>query len=320
MTNRQQLEKFHQQLIAIELAGFCIRSQLLPSTEEPRAHGQSEASILKTRLEQLVSEVGERHGSELMQLLSAQSAMTRTYISSFQHWLDNQEKIASLEHLLSEDELRFHAKQGLSCTWLHLVIFAILGVLALSTVWGLSLYGIQGLVEQLRVNPPWALKSLLTIQPYFGWILAGLVVGLLIVGWLVSRRVNFGRSQGDALQALYHAQLAGQRITQLRTSQAADTGEATFESSSPSTSDSPLLRWAVDVAPKQGLDAKNVLGLTQRLYLWMSHDRCQRASISGPRLASAVVGGAIALSAGLLLFYPLIQLLQIVIDTSGLSR
>jgi hypothetical protein len=318
MSSQQQLQKFHQHLIAIELAGFRISSQLLQNSEKPEANGQSEAEMLQMSLEQIAAQVGDHNGDEFMQALQTRPTVTQTYVSSFQQWLDSQERIASLEHLLTEDNLQFTAKQGLSRSWLHLAIFTIFGMLSLTTVWGLSLHGIRDLVEQLRVDPPWALKSLIGLQPYFGWVLAVVAVCILLVGWLLTRRANLAATHGDALQALKRAQLAGLLSAQFASSSPGDSTDAT--STEASTSNSPLLDWVRFEAPKQGLDARNALGLVQRLYMWMSLDRSQRASIDGPKISSAVVGGAIALSAGLLLFYPLIQLLQIVIDTSGLSR
>lgn len=317
MSSRQQLQKFHQHLIAIELAGFHIHSQLLQNFQKPAANGQSEAAMLQMSLEQIASQVGDHNGDEFMRTLQARPAVTRTYYSSFQQWLNSQERIASLEHLLTEDNLQFTAKHGLSRSWLHLAIFTIFGMLSLTTVWGFSLHGIRDLVDQLRVDPPWALKLLIGLQPYFGWVLAVVAACILLVGWRLTRRAKLAATHGDALQALKRAQLAGLLSAQLGSDSTSDSDAA---SADVSTCNSPLLEWVRFELPKQGLDAKNVLGLVQRLYLWMSLDRSQRASIDGPKFSSATVGGIIALSAGLLLFYPLIQLLKVVIDTSGLSR
>jgi hypothetical protein len=318
MSSRQQLQKFHQHLIAIELAGFRISSQLLQNHEKPEAFGQSEAAMLQMSLEQVAAQVGDHNGDEFMQSLQTRPTVTRIYVSSFQQWLDSQERIASLEHLLTEDNLQYTAKQGLSRSWLHLAIFTALGMLSLTTVWGLSLHGIRDLVGQMRIDPPWALKSLLGLQPYFGWVLAVVAACILLVGWRLTRRAKLAVIHGDALQALKRAQLAGLLSAQLGSNSPSDSTDATPTEAS--ALNSPLLDWVRFEAPKQGLDARNVLGLVQRLYLWMSLDRSQRASIDGPKISSATIGGVIALSAGLLLFYPLIQLLRIVIDTSGLSR
>lgn len=319
----KKLDKYHRHLVVLEQSGFRVRRLLLKIEEHPESSaGHSEASILQTRLSQVSQQAGDRSEGELCNWLSDHPALTPTYVSSFHQWLNNNEELSSLEHLLTADELQYSNQCGRSWAWLNIVIYLVLGGVAMTTVLGVSLNGVREMVEQLRIDPPWALQSLVAIQPNFIWVIAVTIVVILVVGWYLSNRMFHGEANRRIQQTLHRAQLADQLCTQ-DTNPSVAGGAVTGGANLPNEAtihQSPLLWWAYRTAPEQGLNVAKTLGLSKRLFQWISRDRSQFSSVSAPKITAATIGGIIALSTGLALFYPLIQLLRTVIETSGLAQ
>jgi hypothetical protein len=310
MSVHQQLEKFHRHLLAIEQAGFDLQSQLLlDSNVDPRPvdTGAEEPSLLAAKLAQVFENIDHKQGQELGLALAGQSGFKPIYSLSFHQWLADEEQISSLEHLLIHHHVERKAQFGLSQTRLLICIHLFFGACALAVVWGSSHQGVREMVDQLGVVPTGLLGSLLNAKLHWAGLVTFVVASVVFIGWLVTRVASN--------RLLEHAKMVEQ------VSSATIVHEDTNAQTSPSQSPArPLLEWALHVAPAAGLDPEKVLKLTKRMCQRIGVEHSTASSARGAWMISTSIGGLIALGTGLLLFYPLAQLLKMVVASQGSMR
>ena len=343
MIDSSQVEKFHKQLIAMQLAGVDVLSQLLYSSSpfKPQLDSVSSntsidawqerlrdfAERLKTPDASIRDSVLPKPGDSTNDVMSLEAQRFEDYQECFRHWVASGEQIQALQYLATTHRANQANAEGTNVTLLYLLIYSSFALIAFLIVVGITLGSVGGLIRHLRLTTVKPLEVLLTLQPFVYWLFAALVIAMLALAAKIarhSRSVRMKKSDKTYrwLALSQRASVAGGLISAAQfESKIADDTEPNLLSAPTSVPSevSPLMNWATSIDGNAQHRTK-VLGLVHRLYLWLSNQRAKRMSQTRPQILGALIGGSLALGVGLLLFYPLVQTLIAVIDSAGSQR
>lgn len=347
MIDSSQVEKFHKQLIAMQLAGVDVLSQLLygsvpfkPQLDSASSNTSIEAwqerlRDFAERLKTPEASTGElilpKPGDSTNEVMSLEAQRFEDYQECFRHWVASGEQIQALQYLATTHRANQANAEGTNVTLLYLLIYSSFALIAFLIVVGITLGSVGGLIRHLRLTTVKPLEVLLTLQPFVYWLFAALVIAMIALAAKIaqhSRSVRMNKSDKTYrwLALSQRASVAGGLISaaQIESKKTNDsepnflTAPNSIPTSVPSES-SPLMNWATSIDGNAQHRTK-VLGLVHRLYLWLSNQRAKRMSQTRPQILGALIGGSLALGVGLLLFYPLVQTLIAVIDSAGSQR
>lgn len=341
MTDNSKIEKFHKHLVAMQLAGVDVLSQLLYGsaplklqldTGSPNTSIEAWQERLRDFAERLKApeastreSVLPKTGDSTNEVTSLEAQRFEDYQECFRHWVASGEQIQSLQYLATTHRANQANTEGTNVTLLYLVIYSSFALIAFLIVVGLTLGSVGGLIRHLRLTTVNPLEVLLTLQPFVYWLFAALVIAMIALAAKISqhgRSIRMKKSD-KTYRWLALSQRASVAVGSISAAQD-DSREAdepnllSAPTSIPSES-SPLMKWATSIDGDFQHRTK-VLGLVHRLYLWLSNQRAKRISQARPQILGALIGGSLALGVGLLLFYPLVQTLIAVINSAGSQR
>lgn len=343
MIDSSQVEKFHKQLIAMQLAGVDVLSQLLYSSSpfNPRLDSVSPNTSIEAWQERLRDfadrlkkpdastrdSVLPKPGDSTNDVMSLEAQRFEDYQECFRHWVASGEQIQALQYLATTHRANQANAEGTNVTLLYLLIYSSFALIAFLIVVGITLGSVGGLIRHLRLTTVKPLEVLLTLQPFVYWLFAALVIAMLALAAKIARHSRSVRMKKSdkTYRWLAHSQrasVAGGLISaaQVESKDADDSKPNLLSAPSTVRSEvSPLMNWATSIDGNAQHRTK-VLGLVHRLYLWLSNQRAKRMSQTRPQILGALIGGSLALGVGLLLFYPLVQTLIAVIDSAGSQR
>ncbi len=329
MIDNSQVEKFHKHLIAMQLAGVDVLSQLVGSSTVFNPNFDDENPIVLTeawreRLRAKAEKLNSCPTDSTNEVKSIESQSFQDYQDCFRHWVASGEQIQALQYLATTHRANQANSEGTKVTLLYLLIYSSFALIAFLIVVGITLSSVGGLIRHLRLTTAKPLELLLALQPFVYWLFAALVIAM--IAWAVkiakhSRSVRMNRSdktyrwlalsqRASGIGGLSSSvQVDSNAIVGPDAEQQTDPASVTLESS-------PLMNWATSI---DGNDQHRtrVLGLVHRLYLWLSNQRAKRMSQTRPQILGSLIGGSLALGVGVLLFYPLVQTLISVIDSAG---
>lgn len=315
MNESELLPKFHQHLLILQQAGFDVASDLLRDFAVPKSGPASPEclGLMQYRLSQLEAIVREKAAAEGLNVQSTilpLDGVQAAYLYAFSQWRDGDQQLSSLEPLIVKHQSLDMSRQGLQQLRLKLFCYLVFGAVALFSVTVVARPAIKNLVDQLRVEPPWLLNSLLSPAPMMvlSVFLLTLAVLLLAGRWIGSS--NFSSSLGHQ-KDLATFELSGQPVPP---SSPVAPPLPKQDSRQPS-----VKAWVND----SHCSEKEILARRQfakNFYAWLNQYQSYRQRRLVPQRLSLVVGGALTLAIGLLLFAPMVQLLMLVINTAGLRR
>ena len=293
--------------LLLQSAGDGLPTTISESSQEPRS------SRLARELACVVRGVREdvRRGSTVEQSLAANACLRPLYLDSWRQWLSSNQSIVALRPLLMRNQLQDAVGHGLRLSYLYALIYFLLASLSLGIVLGIALPRVRDLMDQVGQPPPWGTTMLFKIADGLWWWLSGLGILALAAGVLMirsQRQVATTSRRAPAARWLDLASQAG--------GSAPASPEGSAARASPTLSlPAPLLDWARQAGATPGDRPANQLAA--RLYLWISHTSTARAAVRWPMLVNLLLGGGLALLAGVLLFYPMVEMLLVVVNNSG---
>ncbi len=332
MIDNSQVEKFHKHLIAMQLAGVDVLSQLLGSSTAFNPNFDVENPIVSTeawqeRLRAKAEKLNSRPTDSPDEVKSIESQSFQDYQDCFRHWVASGEQIQALQYLATAHRANQANAEGTKVTLLYLLIYSSFALIAFLIVVGITLGSVGGLIRHLRLTTAKPLEVLLSLQPFVYWLFAALVIAMIALAVKIakhSRSVRMNRSDKTYRWLALSQRASG--IGGLSSSAQGDSN-VTYDSEPTSqtaptfaaSESSPLMNWATSIDGNDQHRTK-VLGLVHRLYLWLSNQRAKRMSQTRPQILGSLIGGSLALGVGILLFYPLVQTLISVIDSAGAQR
>lgn len=343
MIDSSQVEKFHKHLIAMQLVGVDVLSQLFydsapfkPQLDTANINTSIEAwqERLRNFAERLKSTEASKNESILPkpsdstnETLALEARRFEDYQECFRNWVASGEQIQALQYLATTHRANQANAEGTNVTLLYLLIYWSFALITFLIVVGITLGSVGGLIRHLRLTTVKPLEVLLALQPFVWWLFAALVIAIIAIAAKIaqhSRSVRMKKSDKTYrwLALSQRASIVGGMISAAQIeSKEIDASERSpqFAPTSVPSESSPLMKWATSIDGETQHRTK-VLGLVHRLYLWLSNQRAKRVSQTRPQILGALIGGSLALGVGLLLFYPLVQTLIAVIDSAGLQR
>jgi hypothetical protein len=315
MIDHSQLQRFHRHLLILQQCGFDVGSRLLKGLRDSPSLVESTefVGLMQVRLselESLFSTDGQSAADLLSEVESGQhSSVTSEYLSAFRRWQESGEQLSSLEPLVVGHQLAklsIHARRQLQ---LNLVVYLVFGVIALSSITSVALPRMRDIVGQLMVEPPWLLGQLLSPMPIASLtVLVLFLCGVILVsGWIWRKPWSFTAGSERFNSDWRLSRLSGRLATQTASLAVENRSGASF------------LAWASDPGCQPD-EMQRRLTFAERLYNRLSWYQCQESGRRIPQMLSVLVGGLVTLTVGFLLFAPLVQLLRLVVDTSGLGR
>lgn len=313
------LPRFHQHLMILQEAGFDVGSCLFSDVAFPRSSSVSSEylGMMQYRLSQLESTIktqltaGE---NSVDSVLPALAGVKATYLSVFLQWRDGGQQLSSLRPLIVQTRSVKKARQGLRHLWLNLFCYLVFGTVAIISVAVVARPSIKNVVDQLRVEPPWLLSSLLSpAAPIAISVLLAMLALLLLAGrWVWPRMLSLSSRSQEDLSTFKLSGLSSQNFSR---------NDSRTEPLLPreKLSQASVNGWACDSSCDAEESTKRKVFALQ-FYGWLNRYRSHRQRRAFPRAFSIVIGGALTLAIGLLLFAPMVQLLIFVINTAGLGR
>jgi hypothetical protein len=313
------LPRFHQHLMILQEAGFDVESCLFSDVAFPRSSSVSSEylSMMQYRLSQLESTIktqltaGEKSVDSVLPALAGVKA---TYLSVFLQWRDGGQQLSSLRPLIVHTRSVKKAMQGLRHLWLNLFCYLVFGTVAIISVAVVARPSIKNVVDQLRVEPPLLLSSLLSpAAPIAVSILLAMLALLLLSGrWVWPRISSLSSRSREGMSNFKLSELSTQNYSPNDSRTAPPLlGEEMSKMS--------VKGWACDPACNAAESTeRKAFALRFSEWLISYQSRHQRRSV--PRLFSTLIGGALTLAIGLLLFAPMVQFLIFVINSAGLGR
>jgi hypothetical protein len=313
------LPRFHQHLMILQQSGFDVGSRLISEFAIPKAGSDSLEclGLMQYRLSQLESIIraqlaaGEKPEDLILPTLAGVNA---NYLSAFLQWRDSGQQLSSLEPLIVQHRSDKMVRQGFRHLWLNLFCYLVFGTVAIISVALVARPAIKNLVEQLRVEPPWLLSSLLSpAAPIAISILLAMLALLLLAGrWVWPRMLALSLRSQEGLSTFKLSGLSAQHFSRNDSRTAPPLPREELSKASVNC-------WACDSSCDAEESTKRKAFALQ-FYEWLKSYRSRRQRRAVPRLFSIAVGGALTLAIGLLLFAPMVQLLIFVINTAGLGR
>lgn len=313
------IQRFHGQLISIDLAGLAPIAKLLqldvaprlPNEEDERSENRQD--LLLYALESKAKAAGLLENGNAIESIGGAdgSQLTDPYLSCLRNWLAGNQQIDALEHLVLCANAERSTENGFRAALVYLVAYGLFGLFTLTVLLGLTLGKIGAMVRHMYVPAHWLLEFLIDVQPYWPVLL------VLYLAGMVGATIRLARNRSR------QSQLQSDEIYRwLALSTSGDHSGA-----------QQLSRGNIEKLPiKQGLpewaarqlqaDPTNshYLKTVQNLYRWLSTERARWQANTHPLMLGVAVGGVTALFAGLLLFYPLVQTLITVIESSEVLR
>lgn len=290
----ESLETFHKQLIALQQAGFDVHSLLLNASSITQdrgslSHSVDQLRIALDRIEQQVQSDIQR-GVTVDASLNQQPDIRPLYREIWHRWLGSDQSIEAMQPLLAQDQSRFTASRGRELSYLNLAFYSALAALALSVVSKITVPNLRQLQKQIDQEPLPGSRVLYALSEHSGWMVGALSLLVMIIAFrLIIQRTYLNQSK-------FHS-----------TTDRLATEKAT------------LLQWADHKNGHNDL-SPGVLELIDRLYQWIGSLRSQQTADRLPQLVSLLVGGGMALLLGILLFKPMAETLQMIVEAGAPGR
>jgi hypothetical protein len=286
----ETLELFHKQLTALQQAGFGVDRLLLDagSINDNRVNPNQSAEQLKSKLNGICQQVrlDMQNRVEVDVSLKMQTGIRPLYHELWHRWLAQEQSIEAMQPLMVLDQCYSTTNRGRELSYLHLAFYSGLAALALAVVTKITVPNLRQLQEQIDQTPSSAIRVLYFLSDHSGCIVGALLLLVSIIIYrLIQQRTYLGTARLQSPIDRFFAQehLASQ----------------------------------ADESKKLPPD---VLQMLDRIYLWIGSRRSQQAAERLPLLVGLFVGGSMALLMGILLFKPLAETLQMIVDGGSPGR
>ncbi len=283
-------ELFHKQLTALQQAGFGVDRLLLDagSISDNRVKPDQRAELLKSSLNGISQQVrlDMQSGIDVDASLKMQPGIRPLYHELWHRWLAQEQSIEAMQPLMVLDQCFSTTNRGRELSYLHLAFYSGLAALALAVVTKITVPNLRRLQEQIDQTPSLATRVLYFLSDHSEWIVGALLLLVSIIIYrLIQQRTYLGTAR---LQSPIDRFFAQEHLA----SQAAESKEL----------------------------QPDVLQMLDRISLWMGSRRSQNAAERLPVLVGLLVGGGMALLMGILLFRPLAETLQMIVDGGAPGR
>ncbi|MBX3422071.1 MAG: hypothetical protein KF752_11010 [Pirellulaceae bacterium] len=339
------IERFHQQLEALQLAGFPIEELLLNpvmhnsvslTPESDISDPQAGTTILanesvhsfRQRLQVIVKRVlaDAQRGLTPDASLASLPALRPLYFDIWRRWISGGQSIESLELLIAYTKLKRTSTASLELSYFYTTIYCLLGCVCWGVVASVSIPRMQRLAQQADVQPDGIMRLLFVVGSHPWWLIAVLLVLAGLFAWRMQRSQSVAtRTKLTACtsQALDRARLArllawDAELEQVQQRQQIDSSTSAPSANTVDATDAPLLDWSQQYSAMTA--DSSVFRWTEQLYGWIGARANLKSANRLPFAVHLVVGGGMALIAGLMLFQPLAATLQMLIDGYGSGR